>query len=134
MQAFPGVMYNGIRKMSIKDLERHLQPSLGSLTVQPGFGDSIFLAVTLYDIDPHEGTVYLSWGYTRRSKGADDPLFAPYSRQHNPSYAPPQLWEETGNLPHPLVEPFQTILGDPDVSQDNRFFLINWVRSLNLKV
>jgi len=111
-------MYNGIRKINIKDFERKLRPSLGNLTVQPGFGDSVLLAVTIYDIDMDEEIVYISWGYGRKSNGVDDPLFTPYSRQHNTSSAPPQLWEEIGKLPYPLVEPFQTIYGDPDVSKD----------------
>jgi hypothetical protein len=53
-QDFIGVMYNGIRKIGIQDFERKLQPSLGNLTVQPGIGDSVLLAVTIYDIDLDE--------------------------------------------------------------------------------
>jgi hypothetical protein len=90
----------------------------GNLTVQPGIGNSVLLAVTIYDIDLDEDIIYISWGYTRRSKGLDDPLFTPYSCEHNTRYAPPQLWEEIGKLPYPLVEPFQAIYGDPEISKD----------------
>jgi hypothetical protein len=62
---FVGVMYNGIRKMNFKDFERKLRPSLGNLTLQPGFGDSMILAVTIYDIDMEKEIVYISWGYGR---------------------------------------------------------------------
>jgi hypothetical protein len=117
-QDFVGVTYNGIRKVSIQDFERKPRPSLGNLTVQPGIGDSVLLAVTIYDIDLDEEIVYISWGYKRKSKGLDVPLFTLYSCQHNTSYAPPRLWEEIGNLPYPLVEPFQTIYRGPDISKD----------------
>jgi hypothetical protein len=78
----------------------------------------VLLAVTIYDIDLDEDTVYIFWIYTRRSKGLDDSLFTLYSREHSTSYAPPQLWEEIRSLPYPLVEPFQTTFGDPDISKD----------------
>jgi hypothetical protein len=104
--------------VSIQDFERKPRPSLGNLTVQPGIGDSVLLAVTIYDIDLDEEIVYISWGYKRKSKGLDVPLFTLYSCQHNTSYAPPRLWEEIGNLPYPLVEPFQTIYRGPDISKD----------------
>jgi hypothetical protein len=99
------------------DFKKTLQPSLGNLTVQPGIGDSVLLAVTLYDVDLDEDNVYISWGYTRRSTGSDDPLFIPYSRKRITIASQPlaQLWKEIGKLPFPLVEPFQTIFGDTDV-------------------
>ena len=101
--------------MSIRDFDQKLRPAMGDGCVQAGFGDNLFTAVTLYDVDRNAGYVEISWAYSRRKRGQDDPLFAPYAVRFDKNYAPPELWEELAELPHPLVEPFNHIFGEPDI-------------------
>jgi monooxygenase len=99
--------------MSIEDFEQKIRPSMGDWCVQLGLGDNLLIAITIYDLNRDAGYVDISWGYSRRHRGQNDPLFAPYASKHDKNYTPPELWREIEELPHPLVEPFKYVFGEP---------------------
>lgn len=106
--------------MSIQDFEEKLRPTLGPTCLRIGFdseGCRIIL-VTIFDWDQEKNVVSISWAYSRRIKGPNDPLYTPYTPGHTTRTTPSQLWEEIRNLQHPLSEPFRTIFSDPDISKD----------------
>jgi hypothetical protein len=104
--------------MSTRDFEQTLRPALGKWCVRIGCHESRVIAVTVFDFDQENEVVSISWGYSRRVNSLNDPLFVPYSREHNISDVPHELWEEIENLQHPLIEPFRTIFGDPDIRKE----------------
>ncbi|KAF2103096.1 FAD/NAD(P)-binding domain-containing protein [Rhizodiscina lignyota] len=116
---WPAVFFNGSYRMSLQDFERTLQPSMGDSTVQIGLGDNLLAGIMLYDVDRKSGIVELSWGYSRRKRGENDALFAPYAGRHDKTIAPPQLWQELADLPHPLVEPFRSVFVIPDINTNS---------------
>lgn len=102
--------------MTIDEFGQTLQPTMGDSAARIGLGDNLVLAVTLYDVNRDAGMVDISWLYSRRKAEGNDPLFAPYAERHDKNCAPPTLWEEIANLPHPLVDPFKRIFARPDIS------------------
>lgn len=120
-QDWNGVMMNGTHRYPIKEWDERLRATIGDSAVYPGFGDQRILAFTMYDADwdPETGYVDVSWGYSRRRRGDDDPLFVSFSdRNFDKSRAPPAFWDEVAQLPKNLVEPFKTIFGELSTRRD----------------
>ncbi|KAJ4349756.1 uncharacterized protein N0V89_008374 [Didymosphaeria variabile] len=112
-QDWDGVMLNGTCRFPITEWNAKIGPHIGDAAVYPGFGDQKVLAITIYDADwdPYSGYVNVSWGYSRRRKQGDDPLFVRYAeRGFDKAKAPDAFWDEIAALPpRDLVEPFRTI-------------------------
>lgn len=114
-QDWDGVMLNGVCRFPLAEWNAKMAPQMGDSAVYPGFGEQRILAVTIYDADwdPEHGYVDVSWGYSRRRKVGDDPLFVKYNdRSFDKAQAPEAFWDEIAALPETLVEPFKTIYGD----------------------
>lgn len=91
---------------------------MNDLAAKIGFYDNSLLAVTIYDVDPTDGTVSISWGYSRRKRGDDDPLFVPYSAGKDKWRAAPMPWDELEQLP-PLTKPLSNVFADSKLRQDH---------------
>lgn len=120
-QDWNGVMINGSCRFSLDEWNQKLEPSIGELAVYPGFGEQMVLACTIYDAnwDPVSGYVDISWGYSRRRRGDNDPLFVSFAdRSFNKSHVAEALWKELEVLPKQLVEPFKTIHSDLPIRRD----------------
>lgn len=103
-----GVIFNGIRKCSKDVFERELGPFMKDRAVCMSCFDDSVLVVAIYDVDLEAGDVSISWAYSRRRRGIDDPLFSPYSAKRDKSPVELELWDELENLPE-LAEPFSYI-------------------------
>ncbi|KAF1978542.1 FAD/NAD(P)-binding domain-containing protein [Bimuria novae-zelandiae CBS 107.79] len=120
-QDWDGVMINGSCRFSLPEWDAKIKPAIGDSTVYPGFGENMVLACTIYDAswDPVSGYVDVSWGYSRRRRGDDDPLFVSFTdRSFDKSRAPEAFWEEVETLPNGLVQPFKTIFDELGVRRD----------------
>lgn len=116
-----GVMINGTHRYQIKDWNTRLAPTVGTSVVYPGFGEQTILAYTVWDVDwdPENGYVEVSWGYSRRRRGPDDPLYVRYGdSSFDKSHVHPCFWEELEQLPKNLVEPFKTVYAEALSSRD----------------
>lgn len=91
---------------------------MDDLAAKIGFYDNSLLAVTLYDVDTSNGSVSLSWGYSRRKRGDNDPLFVPYSAGKDKWRAALMPWDELEQLP-PLTKPLSNIIANSKLREDH---------------
>ena len=120
-QDWDGVMINGSCRFSLDDWNEKINPEMGEFAVYPGFGEQMILACTIYDAswDPVSGYVDVSWGYSRRRRGDEDPLFIAFAdRSFDKFRVAEALWNEIETLPKHLMEPFKTIHGDIPIRRD----------------
>lgn len=111
------MFFNGTREISGAEFDRDYAPYMDDLVAKIGFYDNSLLAVTLFDVDPVDGACSLSWGYSRRRCGDDDPLFVPYSAGKDKWRTAPMPWDEFEQLP-PLAKPLSNIFADSNLRQD----------------
>ncbi|KAK4501620.1 hypothetical protein PRZ48_007429 [Zasmidium cellare] len=112
-----GVMFNGVRKLSKDDFDKNWAPYMDGLCTKIGFYDNCLLAVTLYDQDPVDGAISISWAWSQRKRGENDHLFVPYSAGKDKWRAAPLPWDDLEQLP-PLALPWENVYHDSQLRQD----------------